>query len=411
MAKGKLKRQIEIEPEPDQDDTNGRDATAEDIALQSVEDKEAAAAMAIEEVMGAEEMQEGSCRVRRRGHNDTEFMHLERVPVSLMKPDLWDFIAKRYGGGRYELIFVLPPPRSTFYAKKRVDIDFRIGEGEFFKAAREPAAATPSAIDKLVDKVSGNGDGQNSMFLTFLKMTQDQNAAMIRMQSESSAQVIAAISNMAAALKGGDKPGFDMLQALAVFDKLKARDNSVDPIKLMEMAHNWFRENSGDDEEPQWVKLVQALAPMLLGKMPPGGPEVRQIEAQQQPGQPSQPGTVPQPAPQPQPEAQPAQSPVVAMPAAEPQPEGEEMNIRFLLKMIRPKLFAQIEAGASPQDAVDLVENPFVLTDGMYDQLETALKLDTWKADLFGDLTLTEKQDAWLTEFRRLFLEACITAA
>jgi hypothetical protein len=352
-------------------------------------------------------MQEGSCRVRRRGHNDPEFMHLERVPVSVMKPDLWDFIAKRYGGGRYELVFILPPPRSTFYSKKRVDIDFRIPEGEFFKAAREPAAA-PSAIDKLVDKVSGNGDGQNSMFLTFLKMTQDQNAAMIRMQSESSAQVIAAISNMAAALKGGGEKPFDMLQALAVFDKLKARDNSVDPLKLMEMAHNWFRENSADDEEPQWVKLVQAVAPMLLGKMPPGAPEVRQIEAQQQPGQP---GAVAQPAqPSPGPERTPTgktQSPFVAMPAADqPQPEGEEMNIRFLLKMIRPKLFAQIESGASPQDAVDLVENPFVLTDNMYDQLETALKLDTWKADLFGDLTLTEKQDAWLLEFRRLFLEA-----
>lgn len=394
----KLKKRIDPDPDPDPQELDPATVTAEDIRQAAIEEQESAAALAIEEVMGREEIQEGICLVRRRGINDPEWMHLETVPVSSMRPDVWDFIAKRYGGGRYELIFKLPSRQ--FFSKKRLDIDFRVAEGEFFKAQREPAATAPSAIDKLVDTVSGRGEGNQTLLLTFLKMMQDQNAAMMKVQTEASAQVITAISNMAAALKGGEKPAFNMLEALAVFDKLKSKDSNVDAIKILDLAHNWFSENSTDDE-PQWVKFVQALVPVLLGQMPGQVPQARQIEAQPQPGPVSGPVTQPNGQPQPQPTIAP---PVVAMPAATTDPP-EEMNISLLLRMIRPKLFAQIEAGASPQDAVDLVENPLFLTDAIYTEIETALKAETWKGDLFGDMNLTEKQDVWLTEFRRLFLE------
>ena len=81
------------------------------------------------------------------------------------------------------------------------------------------------------------------------------------------------------------------------------------------------------------------------------------------------------------------------------------MNVHLMIRLMRPRLFAQIAAGASPQDAVDLASNPLVLQDYQYDQLTKILSADGWEKELFGDVQLTEGQRTWLNEFRRLFLE------
>jgi hypothetical protein len=396
MKKKNLRvEETDIDPE----DLNAGDTpSAQDVAQQAIMDKELTSAMAIEELMGSPEMESGQCRVTRKGITDADFVHLERVPVASMQPDLHDFIAKRYGGGKYLLWFHLSTGR--FHAKKRLDIDHRVAEGEFFKEQRPVAAAgngETGAISKLVDKIGG-GNGSQDLLLTFLKMQQDQAAQMMNAQMQSTAQMLSAMSTMFAALKGGgEKPAFDMLQALTVFNQLKAKDSSVDPIKLMEMAHNWFRENQHDgEEESGWFKLVQALAPVLLGKM--GAPMPAEMALRQLEQPPAVNGAQP---------AGPAAPPTAAPPQPAPEPEAniDPMNIPLLLKLYRPQLFAMIEAGRTPADVVDFLNNPVVMSDAQLDRIEAILRADTWKADLFGDMTLTDKQSAWFDEFRKIFLE------
>ncbi len=382
------------------------DATAQDIQQAAAADKDAEAAMAIEAILDSEEMVDGTCRVKRRGQTEQDYLFLERVPVSSMKPDLFDYIAKRYGGGRYELWFFLP--RGGYYAKKNLIVDYRVTEGEFFKSQRQPAEAPTgngetSAIAKLVDKIAGTGDGQNqNLILTFLKMSQDQNAAMLAANAQMVGQMMTAMSAMFAAVKSTEtKPQFNMLEAMAVFDKLKAKENPIDPLRMFEVMHKWFRDNQGDgdDQEPWWLKPIQALAPVLLGKMPQQ--QIADAQAQSQPQPQPQPVMQPIAGPVDQPLAQPAP---LNPPGTEPDP-NDPMNIIFLIRMIRPKIFAQIKNGATPQDAVDLVENPLLLTDAQYEKLEEVLRKDDWLKELFGNVAdLTPEQIAWLTEFRRLIL-------
>ncbi len=399
--KRKTKPDLEISDESDSDGDTV-DATAEDIATQAALDKDTTAALAIEEIVFSEDLAQGRCRVTRRGQLDAEYLMVESVPVSSMKPDLFEFLSQRYGGGRYEMWFFLPTGK--YYARKKVDIDYRVPEGEFFRLQRQQAAAQsgagPTAVDKLVDKLAGGGDGQNVM-LTFLKMSQEQNAAMLQSNMQMVTAMMGAMANMVGALKGGEqKPAFNMLEAMAVFDKLKTKDNPVDPLRLFEVMHKWFRDNqsNGEEAEPWWIKPIQALAPMLLGKMPQ--PQNAQaVEEQRQIAE--------QPQPSPQPEQQqpgkiePNNTPIPHPPTELP---PDPMNIIFLSRMIRPKLFAQIASGALPQDAVDLVNNPLILTDDQYDKLEAVLKTDTWEKELFGDINLTAEQQLWLNQFRSILL-------
>ncbi len=391
-----MKRRADPAPQTETDE-DPKITTADDVRRQQAQFDDATAALEIEKIIGSEEMLDGRCRITRRGQTDSDFVTIETVPVSTLKPDLYEFVSKRYGGGRYGLWFYLPS--GEYHTKKSISIDFRIPEGEFFSQQRARAdEPEPSAIDKLVDKITGRPEGENqaqTLMLTFLKMSQDQNVAMVNAMAQTTAQTLTAIANMAAALKGGatQAPGMNLLEALAVFDKLKAKDTSVDPIKVLELAHTWFRENQGEDEEPQWMKLVQALAPVLLGKgiSPPQPPALPEGMPEKQPITPGPPERlVP---------GLPEQPPSVA-PEAE---AADPMNILFLVRMMKARLFEQIAAGAQPQDAVDLVFNPLLLTDDQFEKLDAILRDENWQRNVFGS-ALTPEQKTWLDEFRRLFL-------
>ncbi len=397
-----MSRKSQPTRDPDADgDGDTETTTAEDIQTQSALDKEALAAIAIEELMGDEKLADGRCRVTRRGQTESEFVWIESVPVSGMKPDLFEFLSTRYGGGRYELWFFLPGGK--YYSRKTITIDYRIAEGEFFRVRREqqqqPSTGDGLAVNKLVDKLAA-GDGSQTLILTFLKMSQEQSALMLQNLMQSNAQTLTAIASMVAALKSGEaKPAFNMLEAIAVFDKLKAKDNSIDPLRMFEVLHKWIRDNQGNGEEPEpwWLKPVQAIAPVLLGKIAP--------QLAEQPGQ-----QTPQAQPQPQPalsdaapDARPT-APANPGPASTTEPEADPMNIIFLTRMIRAKLLAQIEAGATPQDAIDLVYNPLLLTDEQVGKLEAVILREDWIKELLGDFNLTAPQRAWLDEFKRLML-------
>ncbi|SRR6266487_2108219 len=385
-------------PKP-QTDGNGDDeaessaaASAQETLEQLETDREIQTALDIEQLVGSEDMSDGQVAVKRQHPaNPTLYSHLERFAVSTLKPDAYEFVARRYGGGKFKLIFYVPTGDGNWrhYKAKTIDIDPSHPPGEFFREKKIEEKEDTSALKMLLaDKLRPEDDHKEDKLLVFLKMSQDQSQLFLKMMMDGQAAMITAMSNMVGALRPANvaaapNPGIDLLNALQVFNQLKPREQ--DPIRLLEYCQKLaekFQERG--DDEPNWLKdLLSALVPLMQRQMGPMGPMQPQEKI-----------------------LQPAETPGGPPPPPPPQPDQAEVNqamnppLKILVRAALPKLLNKIRAGATPDDAVGFLN--MMLTDAQYAELVEILKRPTWPEDLFGSHKAIEEFRQWFEELRTL---------
>jgi hypothetical protein len=397
-------------PKPDADPDNDQDGGGGDelpesqaaaLEQQISDEREGRSIAAIEAVLESVERVEGQFAVKRIDPLSGKQLHLERMPIAVLRDygsDPSEFLKARYGGGQYNLIFYVPEQGGGWrqYTMRRFEVDKSIPPGEFFRAQREAGdqperGADETLLGKLMDKIKTEGGGNSDVLLALMQMQAQASRDMIQVLMKSSADTLTAITSMVAALKGGGgQAGFNMLEALAVFDKLKGRDNQPDAIRLLELAHKWFSDHHKDEEdEPTWLKAIGGLLPALMGgglQRPPPAPELAMpaggrpgpiLDTNGAPGQPQQP------------------------------PPGRPMKppLREMLKQLYPVIVQRIQEGTTPEDVFDWLNNPVTaFSDAEYNELVELFRLPTWETELFGDAKLIEPHRAWFQEIRQLFL-------
>lgn len=390
---------LETPPDPTVPDSLA-DQFETDRAVRGIED--------IENLLRDTNLDNAQVAVKKIDPVDRKAVHLERLSIEAFRPDVEEFLRSRYGGGKYKLFFY-PGDRShngACYTVKIFNIDMACPPGEFYreqqKMYKEPSKHDDSALLVALDKIKTEGGGQSELMIAMMQMQQQSSQNMMTMISQTNATMMTAMTQMVAALGkgGGGSQPLDMLQMLKVFKDLSGGNQTSDPVKLLEFAHKLSREFSDKDEdEPGWLKALTQILPALMPRpmLPPPG---------------AQTPAVPQPALEPAPPAPPVFSePEMQLSNPEPEPDMLQrfLPVKVLANHILPRLLAGIDQGATPEDALDMFNNPLspnALTDKQFDELMTILKREDWAKELFDDEGKILAQREWFDKLRDLILES-----
>jgi len=413
----KLGRPYKNKPEdaPPENETDQAGSLAQEVEQQAGDERAARVQLSIEDLLDQCSDNDGMVSFKKVDMLSGSDKHLEKLPVATVGADIFEFVRLRYGGGKYKATFSILEGTSYREITTRViDLDATIQPGSFYDAQKkEPEKdGTAAVIEAVLEKMGKRGDGEIStsqMLLLMMKQQQEASNQMMTMFTT----VIGAISKGA-----GGGQGIDMLNALAVFDKLKG--NSGDMVKpmleMMEFARKIMvdraKKESGDDDSP-WAKMLAEAFTAVMARMSGGPLPQLQTGVEMPPNM----GPVIRPMPDapPAPPAGPAFE--VSNPTIEEVPitEADDMKltrfvpIKILAPALLPKIIEAIEGGdAEPEDALDMFNNPLSpikLTDTQYDELVGILKAETWPVDLFGGDDKIAKHRGWFDKLRELILK------
>ena len=376
---------------------------AEEMAGQIAGERETQGIVEIETLLEDSAYEHAQVAIKKRDPLSGRDIHLERHPISALKPDPNEFLRVRYGGGKYRLFFYPDDRSNRAYTTKQMDIDPAVPKGEFYRQFEPAQEKDDSALRLAIEKIKGESGSNMDVILAMMQMQQKNSEMMMQMQQKSTETMITAITSMVAAVKGGGgNQGTDILTALGVFEKLKGRDTGMEPLALLKFAKDLAREMGGkdDDDEPAWIKALGGILPLVMPGMqrPPVAPP-----AQLPPNVEAMPAAAPMPEPvKPNPFQNGGQT-VIDTNAAQPTQNGP-VKIETIIHQITPMLIARIESGSSPEDAVAIMENPILISDEQYTDLLHILEKPDWPAVLFGGEESIAKHRAWFDKLRELLL-------
>lgn len=346
--------------------------------------------------------------LKRPGRVDWQFM--AEIPF-----EDWslDYMKRTWGGGDYQCKF---KANGRIFTSKRFPIDYN-AKPEISQEETKPTA-DESALSKMVEKMSPPGAG-NELVMQLMQQNATQSQSFLLLMQKAQSEQITAMTNLVAAMTA--KPGaaapekFNMLEALAVFDKLKSPGSGVDPLELLRFAKDLLDEKK--DTGGGWVDKLFECAPQLLtlmsGRglpMPPGMnlpalPAGRTV-APSPPvsgALPSQAGELPSvipPGAGTTPNGQPA--PVVPISTT---PEEMKALIVWMVRQKLPMLKAYAAQNVDPLNVATLLSNPLMVPEGQFTELCAMLEKETWLQDIFGGLESVAPNLAWFESLRVEILE------
>lgn len=347
--------------------------------------------------------------LKRPGRVDWQFM--AEIPF-----EDWslDYMKRTWGGGDYQCKF---KANGRIFTSKRFPIDYN-AKPEIQDETTKPAA-DESALSKMVEKMSPPGAG-NELVMQLMQQNAAQSQNFLLLMQKAQSEQMTAMTALVAALTA--KPAaatpekFNMLEALAVFDKLKSPGSGADPIELLRFAKDLLDEKK--DNGGGWMEKLFECAPQLLAlmsgrglPMPPGMnlpalPAGRTVapsppvsgalpsQAGELPVTPSGAGTTPN--------GQPAPVSVVPAPTT---PEEMKALIVWMVRQKMPMLKAYAAANVDPLNVATLLSNPLMVPEGQFMELCAMLEKETWIDDIFGGAEQVAPYRPWFEELKGVILE------
>lgn len=420
MAKALKRREPVDRGDPDQDaDPGVVESLADEVSRQAGEERAARVQLTIEELLDQCSSNDGEVAFKSidavtRGEN-----HLERIPVDSVGRDIHEFARARYGGGRYKALFYARlEGEYRLLTQRIISIDVAVPPGEFYRSQEKrnqpEKEGTAALIETILEKMNASRKGEMG--------TAELLLLMMKQQQESSNQMLTMFTTVIGAMSkqgGGSSQGIDMLNALAVFDKLKGNSGEmVRPvIDMMEFARKLMvdkaRKDSGEEGSPWADMLAQALT-AVMARM--SGGQMPQLQPPQEEPMPAGPAPTIRPMPEAAPVASGPGIEVSSPTVEQPQPANDDMKLMHILpiKAIVPAMLPRFivaieESHATPEDAFEMLNNPLSpskLTDDQYDDLLGILRRENWVDELFGGADKIAKHKAWFEKLRELILKA-----
>lgn len=318
--------------------------------------------------------------VKRRAPKGLTFDLVDRINVADFAQQGIEDVARKFGGGTYQLIFT--NENNQYVKSVTVPVDPRL-KGELDQPAG--AATGDARTVEALREASAKSNEMGGLFLQMMQMQQAQHAQTMQILTAAMQQPKSSPLKDIAAAAGPFVP------LIVKLIENKSADSSLKAIETIAKVKDLFGHGGESDSGDLVGQITKLLGPVLasrLGQSPPPAPVAV----------PSQPAGPSIPAPE-----------VKAL--LEPNQDDPMFYKSVVVTFIRSKIPELVEASKANTDANALIDQleaeldkqPRWIANRIEDALVEILSADDWAKVLFGDVTLPNP--AWFDGFRKALLE------